>query len=111
LVVLVALADTALLLGGKNFSLELRKTVGLWLAPHLSLFPFGFESRRLFCGQPLSSQKSCGSRGVFVQASIGIGRIFGVVLILQALHPFSVALAARKGESRQEQNRESSDSH
>src|SRR5208282_2163811 len=89
--------DTVLLLCGKNFSLELRKTVGLWLAPHLSLFPFGFENRRLFCGQPLSSKKSRGSGSVFVQASLGIRRVFGVVLILRPLHLFSVALAARKG--------------
>src|SRR5271169_1458755 len=94
-------SDTALLHGCKNFSLELRKTVGLWLAPCLPLFLFCFESRHLFCGQLLSGEKSGGSRGVFVQASLGIGWVFGVVLILQLLHLFSFALAAGKGESGQ----------
>ena len=98
---LCSCSDTALLLCCKNFSLELRKTVGLWLASCVSLFFLGFESRRLLCGQPLSGQKSCGTGGVFVQASLGIGRVFGVVLVLQPLHLFGFALTAGKGESGQ----------
>src|ERR1035437_2509157 len=95
-------SDTALLHGRKNFFLELRKTVGLWLALYLPFFLLGFESRRLFCGQLLSSQKSCGSGRVFVQASLGIGWVLGVVLILQLLHLFGSTLTAGKGESGQD---------
>jgi hypothetical protein len=47
-------SDTALLLCGKNFSLESRKTVGLWLAPCVSFFLLGFEGRHLLRGQLLS---------------------------------------------------------
>ena len=90
--------DTALLLCCKNFSLELGETIGLWLAPRVSLFFLGFESCRLLCGQPLSGQKSCGTGGVFVQASLCIGRVFGVVLVLHPLHLFGLALTAGKGE-------------
>ena len=95
-------SDTALLLCGKNFSLDLCKTVGLWLAPRVSFFFLGFESRHLLRGQLLSGQHSCGSGGVFVQAVLGIGRVFGVVLVLQLLHLCRFALAAGKGESPQE---------
>jgi hypothetical protein len=47
-------SGTALLLRSKNLFLELGKTVGLWLAPRVSLFLLGFESRYLFLGQLLA---------------------------------------------------------
>src|SRR5208282_3159091 len=94
-------SGTALLLRGKNLFLELRKMVSLWLASCVSLFLLGFQVRHLFLGQSLSRQKSCGPGVVFLQAVLGIGRVFSVVLILQLLHFCRFALTVGKGESPQ----------
>src|ERR1700691_2744689 len=94
--------NTALLLCGENFSLYLCKTVRFWLAPCFSCFLLGFDSRCLLRGQLLSGHKSFGCGAVFFQASLGISWVFGVVLILQLLDLFGFALAADKGENRQE---------
>src|SRR5580693_7241333 len=94
-------SGTALLLCSENLFLELRKTVRLRLTPCLSCFLLGFDSRCLLRGLFLSSHKSFGCGAVFLQASLGISRVFGVVLILQLFHFCRLALTAGKGESPQ----------
>src|SRR5713226_10326805 len=95
-------SGTALLLCSKNFSLYLCKTVGFWLAPRLSCFLLGFDSRCLLRGQLLSGHKSFGCGAVFLQASLGISWVFGVVLVLQLLHLCRFVFTAGKGEGQQE---------
>src|SRR6266851_1357749 len=95
-------SGTALLLCSKNFSLYLCKTVRFWLAARLSCFLLGFDSRCLLRGQLLSGHKSFGCGAVFLQASLGISWVFGVVLILQLLHLFRFALTAGEGKNRQD---------
>jgi hypothetical protein len=85
----------------QEFLLDLCKTVGLWLAPCVSFFLLGFEGRYLLRGQLLSGQHS-DEPEVWIEAVLGIGRVFGVVLVLQLLHLCRFALTAGKGESRQE---------
>src|ERR1019366_7164611 len=104
-------SNTALLLCGENFSLYLCKTVRFWLAPRLSCFLLGFDSRCLLRGQLLSGHKSFGCGAVFLQAVLGIGRVFGVVLIVQLLHFCRFALTAGKGESPQNEEGKSNFSH
>src|SRR5271169_584322 len=92
-------SNTALLLCGKDFSLDLCKTVGLWLAPCVPFSPLRLEGRRLLRGQLLSGQHSCGTGGL-IEAVLGIGRVFGVVLVQQLLYLCRFALTSGKGQSR-----------
>jgi hypothetical protein len=68
-----------------------RKTVSLWLAPCVAFFLLGFEGRPSvpWSTSPVSSLEE--PSGLRIQAVLGIGRVFGVVLILQLLH-FSALL-------------------
>src|ERR1039458_9309957 len=88
----------------ENLAQNIRKMVGLGLAPFIARFLLGVESCDLFFGQLFPGQKPCGPRSIFIQAILGIGGIFSVILLLQLLHLFRFALAACKGKSHQKKN-------
>jgi len=94
----------ALLLRTENLALNIRKMVGLGLAPLIPRFLLGVKSCHLFFGQLFPGQQSSGPRSIFVQTILGIGGVFSVILLLQLLYFFRLALAACKGKSDQKKN-------
>ncbi len=95
----------ALLLCGKNFSLYLCKTVRFWLAPRLSCFLLGFDSRCLLRGQLLSGHKSFGCGAVFLQASLGIRLMTGEKLTAEQTADIEAEQKAREARCKPESER------